>query len=123
MLKSRTLADLPWGRFAVRLHLVVRKFFCREQGCPRKIFTERLPGVVAPCARRTLRITEMLTLQAFGLGLKPRPWGHRPFLSHPPLPCSVDRTHNQVIQTSPKPRVRILAVELAQTPTCSAVAC
>src|SRR5919202_4017035 len=48
---QRTLADLPWGRFAVRRHLVVRKFFCRTPHCPRRIFTERLPGLVAPYAR------------------------------------------------------------------------
>jgi transposase len=44
----RTLADLPWGRFAVRLHLIVRKFVCRTPDGPRRIFTERLPTVVAP---------------------------------------------------------------------------
>src|SRR5689334_12369825 len=50
---QRTLADLPWGHCAVRLHLRVRKFFCRTQDCPRRIFTERVPTVVAPYARRT----------------------------------------------------------------------
>lgn len=65
---QRTLADLPWGRFAVRLHLVVRKFFCRTPDCPRRIFTERLPTVVAPYARRTTRLAEVLGLLAFALG-------------------------------------------------------
>src|SRR5437868_2709181 len=50
---QRALADLPWGGVAVRLHLVVRKFFCHQPKCPRRIFTERLPSLVAPYARRT----------------------------------------------------------------------
>jgi transposase len=47
---------------------VVRKFFCREQGCPRRIFTERVPEVAAPYARRTTRLNEVLQLLAFALG-------------------------------------------------------
>src|SRR5687767_6908747 len=54
---ARTLADLPWATVAVRLRLQVRRFFCRVAACPRRIFTERLPTVVAPHARRTLRLT------------------------------------------------------------------
>jgi len=64
----RTLADLPWGQHAVRLHLVVRKFFCQTPGCPRRVFTERLPALVAPYARRTTRLAEVLRLLAFALG-------------------------------------------------------
>jgi transposase len=65
---QRTLADLPWGQHAVRLQLVVRKFFCRTPDCPRRIFTERLPALVAPYARRTTRLAEVLRLLAFALG-------------------------------------------------------
>ena len=50
------LADLPWAHYRVRLQLRVRKGFCRNRHCPRPIFTERLPTVVAPWARRTLRL-------------------------------------------------------------------
>jgi transposase len=64
----RSLADLPWGQHAVRLHLVVRKFFCRASDCPRRVFTERLPTLVAPYARRTTRLVEVLRLVAFALG-------------------------------------------------------
>jgi transposase len=38
----RTLADLPWADLDVRLQLHVRKFFCDNPSCTRKIFTERL---------------------------------------------------------------------------------
>jgi transposase len=41
---TRTLADLPWARFAVRFHLQVRRFFCEDPACPRAIFAERLAG-------------------------------------------------------------------------------
>ncbi len=68
---GRTVADLPWGRFAVRVHLAVRKFFCRQAACPRRIFTERLPTVAVPYARRTVRLTEVVRLLAFALGGEP----------------------------------------------------
>src|SRR6266536_6627202 len=32
-LYQRTISDLPWGRQAVRLHVRVRKFFCRQPTC------------------------------------------------------------------------------------------
>jgi transposase len=65
---QRTLADLPWSSHRVRLVLTVRKFFCDVDACRRRIFTERLPGVVAPYARRTTRLTDILRLLAFALG-------------------------------------------------------
>lgn len=65
---QRTLADLPWSGYAVTLRLIVRKFFCDARKCPRRIFTERLPEVVAPWARRTLRLAEVLGVLAFALG-------------------------------------------------------
>src|SRR3954470_9799866 len=70
-LYQRTIADLPWGRQTVRLHLRVRKFFCRQPTCARRVFTERLPTVVAPYARRTRRLTEVVRLLAFALGGEP----------------------------------------------------
>jgi transposase len=64
---TRTLADLPWGGYGITWQLRVRKFFCRRPTCPRRLFTERLPGVVVPWARRTLRL--MAHLLAIGLAL------------------------------------------------------
>jgi hypothetical protein len=52
----RVLADLPWMGCAVRLLLHTRRFFCTNPDCQRKIFTERVPSVVARYARRTLRL-------------------------------------------------------------------
>src|SRR5713101_3144905 len=64
----RTVADLPWMGCAVHLELHVRRFFCPTPECERQIFTERVPSVVAPYARRTMRLTDVLTLIGFALG-------------------------------------------------------
>src|SRR5436309_2962457 len=53
---ERTLADLPWADYHVRIQLRVRKWFCHNRHCRRRIFTERLPSVAAPWPRRTLRL-------------------------------------------------------------------
>jgi transposase len=37
---ERTLVDLPWAAYRVRLHLRVRKWFCRNRHCPRDVFTD-----------------------------------------------------------------------------------
>jgi transposase len=52
----------------VRLQLRVRKFFCDQPACPRQIFTERLPTVAAPWARRTLRLAQLLFAYGIALG-------------------------------------------------------
>ena len=43
-----TLAVFPWAHSRVRLQLRVRKWFCRNRHCPRRLFTERLPTVAVP---------------------------------------------------------------------------
>ncbi len=65
---QRAPADLPWGGHPVKLVLRVRKFFCKASSCERRIFTERLPGVVAPRARTTERLSMLLQAIAFALG-------------------------------------------------------
>ena len=64
----RAPTDLPWGGHPVKLILCVRKFFCRVPYCERRIFTERLPTIVAPWARTTQRLTMLLRALAFALG-------------------------------------------------------
>ena len=64
---TRTLHDLPWASFTMTLLLHVRRFRCRVPACAQQIFTERLPGVVAPFARRTQRLSTLQ--QQFGLAL------------------------------------------------------
>jgi transposase len=64
---GRHVTDLPWGALAVHIHLIVRKFICRNASCARRIFTERLPEFVAPYARKTTRL--ITTLRAIGVAL------------------------------------------------------
>jgi hypothetical protein len=54
----------------VCLQLRVRKWFCHNRACPRRIFTERLPTVAAPWARRTLRLAPRLVALGVALGGK-----------------------------------------------------
>src|SRR5262249_16717775 len=65
---TRTVADVPWGAYAVRVQVRVRKFFCDNPAGPRQIFTERLPTVAAPWARRTLRLAQHLSALGLALG-------------------------------------------------------
>jgi transposase len=64
----RTVADLPWLGVAVRLQLQTRRFFCPQPDCAQQIFCERLPAVVAPYARCTLRLAQALQVLGFALG-------------------------------------------------------
>jgi len=38
----RTLQDLPWGRYAVQLQVILQKFRCRNAASPRRIFAEAI---------------------------------------------------------------------------------
>lgn len=64
---ERTLQDLGLAQYSMTLQLQVRKFFCLNSGCRRRIFTERLAKVAAPWARKTMRLVQRL--QAIGLAL------------------------------------------------------
>lgn len=57
---QRTVADLPCAGRNVILALTVRKFVCSTPTCPRQIFTERLPGLVASYARMTTRLVALV---------------------------------------------------------------
>src|SRR5438067_7699218 len=62
---QRMVADLPCAGRNVILALTVRKFVCGTPTCPRKIFTERLPGLVESYGRMTGRLIALL--QAIGV--------------------------------------------------------
>ena len=66
----RKPADLPCVGRPLRLLLTVKKFFCRMPSCPRKIFTERLPDLVAPFSRLTIRLRSALQEIGFAIGGK-----------------------------------------------------
>ncbi len=62
---QRMVADLPCAGRNVILALTLRKFVCGTPTCPRRIFTERLPGLVESYARMTSRLIALM--QAIGL--------------------------------------------------------
>lgn len=68
---TRTLADLPCCGDPLIIHLHTRRFVCRVRWCKRKIFTERIPALVAPSARRTVRLRAHLARDGFALGGAP----------------------------------------------------
>ncbi|MBP2307477.1 ISL3 family transposase [Azospirillum melinis] len=65
---ERRLADLPWQGRPVILRLQARRFLCREASCPKRTFTERLPGIVQPSARRSERLVDIQRHIALALG-------------------------------------------------------
>src|SRR5436853_4617597 len=69
---TRTLQDLPCTGKALRLVVLVRRFFCQNNACARKIFAERLPELTSVDARRTTRGTEQLAERGLCAGRKSR---------------------------------------------------
>jgi transposase len=62
---TRCVADLPCGGQPIRLLLQVRKCFCEQGDCPRKIFVERLVPFIDPHGRVTRRLFQVV--QVIGL--------------------------------------------------------
>jgi len=105
----RLVADVPCGNRPVRLHLEVRKFFCRTATCPRKIFTERLPDLLQPSARLTNRLRS--ALQAVGVATGGEVGARlAPKLSLPATPSTLLRGL-RALSSAPAPPVRILGVD------------
>ncbi len=65
---TRTLRDLPASGRPVKLIVSVRRFFCQESTCVRKIFAERFPSLTLPRVKFTLRLQETLRQMGFALG-------------------------------------------------------
>lgn len=65
---QRTLEDLSLAQYRLTLQVKVRKFFCLNSTCLRRIFTERLPEVAAPWARKTMRLVQQLQQISLALG-------------------------------------------------------
>lgn len=106
---QRRLADLPWTGIAVQIRLHVRRFFCDNVACERRIFTERIPTVAAPYARRTIRLAAWFTRVAFALGGLP---GAR-LLHHEGCPVSRQTLLRQIgsFPVAPGPTPRVLSID------------
>ena len=57
---QRTVQDIAWGGRQVQLSVKARRFVCDNAACQRRIFTERLPDLVASHARRTERLVSLM---------------------------------------------------------------
>lgn len=64
----RRVADLPLSGRSVVLDVQVRRFRCLTPSCPRRLFAERLPDLVAPRARRSHGLRQALEEIAFAAG-------------------------------------------------------
>jgi hypothetical protein len=100
----RTVADLPCHDRRFVLRLLVRRFRCIDASCPRHIFCERLPGLLAAHARSTTRLTGAHCAIGFALGGEA---GNR-LAEHLDMPTSPDTLLRHVKsipgESSPPPR-------------------
>ncbi len=68
---QRTLADLPCADYSIVLQVQVRRFFCTNKRCARRIFAERLPLLTKTHAQRTNRLTQIQTHLEQAVGSRP----------------------------------------------------
>ncbi len=67
---ERHLTDLPCSGLRVEIHLQVRRFFCTNRECQQRIFSERLPGVAKPYARRSERLNDVIGRLVIAVGVR-----------------------------------------------------
>lgn len=65
---ARKLSDLPWQGYRVQLTWRVRRLFCDNVRCSRKIFAEQHPEIAMSKARRTERLMIAMRCVAFACG-------------------------------------------------------
>jgi len=68
---ERHLQDLPAQGAGVTVKLRMQRWQCRSKSCERQTFTEQLPEIAAPMARRTARAAELVHLFGHGVGGRP----------------------------------------------------
>lgn len=56
----RVVRDRPINGKAVMLLLHVRKFYCQEPMCPRRVFAERLPQLTVPHGQSSTGLRSLL---------------------------------------------------------------
>jgi transposase len=67
----RHASDLPWQGRQTTLGLTARRFFCKNNDCPRAVFCERLPDLVPSRGRATTRLTNLQRAVGLALGGEP----------------------------------------------------
>jgi transposase len=107
----RHARDLPIQGRPTVLRLTVRRFFCRNQDCPRRVFCEPIPHLLSRHARSTMRLTD--THRHMGLALGGEP-GSR-LAAKLGMPTSPDTLLRRVKQARPNavpaPTPRVVGVD------------
>ena len=102
----RRPADLPLSGHRVELRVAVRRFRCDTDLCGRRIFAERFThGTLAPLARRTERLDQIVHHLGLALGGRPA----AAFATRLMAPVSND-TLLRVVRRRARPRADRLAV-------------
>jgi transposase len=102
---QRLLGDAPLGGIRVVIRLLVRRFVCREPGCPRRTFAEQVPGLTTPHARYSPPLRAALTAIAVALA------GRAGARLARALGMTVGRdTLLNLLRTLPEPRVGAVTV-------------
>lgn len=97
---QRVVKDLPCFGQQSQIHLEIRRFFCDNAACPRKIFAERLPGVAESYARTTRRLHQTQIQLGMALGGEPA----CRFAQVLGMPCSADTLLRRIrSSSSPSP--------------------
>jgi transposase len=106
---QRQLAGLPLGGRRVRVVAHIRRFKCVSPRCPQSTFSEQIPGLTMPFARRTPPLTEALVKVALALAGRP---GSR-LAAKLAMPCCRD-VLIRLIRAQPLPgagRIEVLGVD------------
>jgi hypothetical protein len=106
---QRQLADLPLGGRRVQVIAHIRRFRCVSPRCSQSTFSEQIPGLTTPFARRTPSLTEALVKVALSLAGRP---GSR-LSAKLAMPCCRD-VLIRLIRAQPLPgagRIEILGVD------------
>ena len=102
---QRRLADLPLGGRQVQIIAHVRRFKCASPRCAQSTFSEQIPGLTTPFARRTPPLTDALADVALALAGRP---GSR-LAAKLAMPCCRD-VLIRLIRAQPVPRAGCIDV-------------
>jgi transposase len=110
---QRQLADLPLGARRVRITVRIRRFKCASPRCAQSTFSEQIPGLTTPFARRTPPLTDALAEVALALAGRP---GSR-LAAKLAMPCCRD-VLIRLIRARPVPgagHIDVLGVDLSRS--------
>jgi transposase len=65
---ERRIADTAVSGREMLIHLQVRRFFCGNEACSKKIFSEQVPGLTVRYGRRSIGLGDMLRAVALATG-------------------------------------------------------